>query len=87
VVRATIHPVPRYLVESFLPRAPQMLAAARARAAAAAELSGAVHVRTTCVPADETCFDVYDAASAGPVAAALETLGLTDARISEIEEG
>jgi hypothetical protein len=78
--------LPRYLVESFLPRAPDMLATARARAIAVGAAAGIVHVRTSCVPADETCFDVYEAPSVEPVEAALAAAGLADARITVVEE-
>jgi hypothetical protein len=63
-----------------------MLATARIRATAVGAAAGIVHVRTSCLPADETCFDVYDATSPEPVQAALAAAGYVGARVSVIEE-
>jgi hypothetical protein len=66
-----------YLVEAYLPRSreDEAHAAARRARAAARELSRQGvpirYVRTTFLPDDETCFHVFEAASA----AAVEELG------------
>ena len=79
--------MPSYLVETYLPRAQAVDAAAagqRARAAAR-ELSrlGACvsYVRTTLLPGDETCFHVFVADSEEAVAEACRRAGLGSPRI------
>ncbi len=76
-----------YLVETYMPRAQAVNAAAagqRARAAAR-ELSrlGACvsYVRTTLLPGDETCFHVFVADSEEAVAEACRRAGLGSPRI------
>jgi uncharacterized protein DUF4242 len=66
-------PVPTYMVEAYMPRshAQEARAAGRRARAAAEELSAegtAVgYVRTTFLPDDETCFHLFEAASADAV--------------------
>jgi hypothetical protein len=79
--------VPRYLVETYVPRthAPDAREAAqRARAAArqASRQGEAVrYVRTMLLPGDETCFHVFDAASEDAVAEACRLAWLGTPRI------
>jgi hypothetical protein len=62
--------MPTYLLEAYVPRshAPEARAAGRRARAAAEELSREGvpirYVRTTFLPDDETCFHVFEAASA-----------------------
>jgi hypothetical protein len=79
--------VPSYLVETYVPRALALDAAAagqRARAAAR-ELSrrGASvrYVRTTLLPGDETCFHLFVADSLETVADTCRRAGLDSPRI------
>jgi hypothetical protein len=63
-------PVPTYLVEAYMPRshAQEAWAASERARAAAEELSredrDVRYVRTTFLPDDETCFHLFEAASA-----------------------
>jgi len=84
--------VPSYLVEVYLPRSRAHEARAtgcRARTAAE-ELSreGAQvrYVRTTFLPEDETCFHLFEAASAQAVEAASRRAGIGRARIVPVIE-
>ena len=82
----------RFLVEVFTPRlAAADLAATEERARTAAKQVSrkdlAVrYLRATYVPADETCFYLFDAPSAELVAQASAVAGLGDARIVEALE-
>jgi hypothetical protein len=84
--------VPRYLAETYMPRARAAdAAAARRRARSAArELSrqGTIvrHVRTTLLPEDETCFHVFVAESHEDVADACRRAGLGSPRIVPVLE-
>jgi hypothetical protein len=79
--------VPRYLVETYVPRAQvQEAQAAGLRARAAAELlsrEGMVvrHIRTTFLPDDETCFHIFDAESEEIVRDVCRQAGLDSLRI------
>ena len=79
--------MPSYLVEVYLPRSRAREAGATARRArtAAEELSreGAAirYVRTTFLPDDETCFHLFEAASAEVVEEAVARASLGRARI------
>jgi hypothetical protein len=79
-----------FLVEYYEPdRHPSAAAriAERARAAAG-ELAGEVRfLRATVVPAEETCFLLYDAASAELVGQAIRRAAISDARVTEAREG
>jgi hypothetical protein len=61
--------MPKYLVETYVPRrdADAARAAGRRARAAARQLSGegksVRYVRTTFLPRDETCFHIFEAAS------------------------
>jgi hypothetical protein len=79
--------VPSYLVETYVPKALALDAAAAAEGvrAAARDLSvdgaGVRHVRTTILPEDETCFHVFVADSPDEVAEACRRAGLRSPRI------
>ena len=81
--------VPSYLVETFLPRRETGRRAAgeeRARSAAAELTRRGQPVRfdhSIHIPSDETCFFVFEAASASAVAQAAERAGLRALRIVE----
>ncbi len=85
--------MPSYLVEVYLPRARAHEAGAtggRARAAAeelAREGTPIRYIRTTFLPDDETCFHLFEAASAEVVAEASRRADLGPARVvAAIEE-
>lgn len=79
--------MPTYLVEAYMPRshAQEARAAARRARAAAEELSREgvpIHyVRTTFLPDDETCFHLFEAASAEVVEEASSRAELGRARV------
>ena len=79
----------QFLVEVFAPRARAAdLASANRRASDAAERVSATdtavrYVRATYVPEDETCFYVFEAASADLVARVTTLADLGDGRIVE----
>jgi hypothetical protein len=78
----------QFFFEVFVPRSQAgALTAAEQRASEAAEaLSGSGeirYVRATYVPEDETCFHVFEAASAALVAEASRLAGLGEGRIVE----
>ena len=79
--------MPSYLVEVYLPRsrAAEAEAAGRRARAAAEELSGegspVSYVRTTFLPDDETCFHLFEAASAEAVEEVSRRAGLGHGRI------
>ena len=79
--------MPSYLVEAYLPRsrAHEAPATGRRARAAAEELSREGvpirYVRTTYLPDDETCFHLFEAASAGVVAEASRRAELGRARV------
>ena len=79
--------MPSYLVEVYLPRsrADEARAAGRRARAAAEELSREGvpirYVRTTFLPDDETCFHLFEAASAEVVQEASRRAALGRARI------
>jgi hypothetical protein len=81
--------VKQFLVEVFVPRSKaNALAAAEQRASETARRlsDGAAeirYVRATYVPADETCFYVFEARSAALVAEASRLAGLGEGRIVE----
>jgi hypothetical protein len=79
--------MPRYLVETHVPRtqAHDARAAGRPTRAAARQLSRqgkpVRYVRTTLLPGDETCFHVFDAASEHAVAEACRLADVGTPRI------
>jgi Nickel responsive protein SCO4226-like len=79
--------VPSYLVEAYVPRSRAQDARAagrRARVVAERLSREGLHVRyvrTTFVPDDETCFHVFEAASAEAVDEVCQRAGLGSARI------
>ena len=79
--------MPSYLVEAYIPRshAQEASAAGRRARAAAEELSRAgvsvAYVRTTFLPNDETCFHLFEAASAEVVEEACNRAELGRARV------
>jgi Protein of unknown function (DUF4242) len=80
--------MPVFLVESYLPGSANALEQAPASARRVAELAAregiAVrHVRTTLVPADETCLHLFEAPSAAVMGAAAARAGLACDRIVE----
>lgn len=76
-----------YLVEAYVPRRAASdvvaLATAAEGGADAARRSGKAvrYIRSILVPRDETCFHVYEAASAADVHEAVKGAGIADARI------
>ncbi len=85
--------MPRYLVETYVPRARAQEARAAGRRAqdAADELvsEGIVisYVRTTFLPDDETCFHAFEAASVEAVGEACRRAGVDSPRIVVAVEG
>jgi hypothetical protein len=81
-----------YLVETYLPRSRAADAAAtgdRARAAADELARAGRHirfVRTTFLPDDETCFHLFEAASAALVEEAVSAASLGHARVHQVFE-
>jgi hypothetical protein len=80
--------VPVFLLESYLPRAANALETAQESARGATELAArdgvAVrYLRTTLVPADETCMHLFEAASIEAVEQAAARAGLAWDRIVE----
>lgn len=79
--------MPTYLVEAYMPRshAQEARAAGRRARAAAEELSSEGvpirYVRTTFLPDDETCFHLFEAASAEVVEEASSRAELGRARV------
>ena len=79
--------VPRYLVESYIPRSRprQAHAAGRDARTAAEELvregTHVRYVRTTFLPDDETCFHIFEAASEEAVGEACRRAGIDTGRI------
>jgi hypothetical protein len=79
--------LPTYLVEVYVPRsgAPDAAAISRGARASAEELASEGtpirYVRVTCLPEDETCFHVFEAASADTVAEACRRAGIGWGRI------
>jgi len=79
--------VPRYLVETYVPRshAREVRAAGRDVRAAAEELAregtSVRYVRTTFLPGDETCFHVFEATSGEAVAEVFRRAGIGSGRI------
>ena len=79
--------MPSYLVESYLPAQPNLLAEARARARRAAELGpGVRYLRTTFLPEEETCFHLFEAPSATALGEAAARARLGHTRIIEALE-
>jgi hypothetical protein len=83
--------MPRFLVESYLPPAPDALEQASDEARRAAELatsggSNVHYLRTTLLRADETCFHVFDADSQEAMEAALERAGIVVERVVQAVE-
>jgi hypothetical protein len=82
--------MPSYLVESYVPQSPGGLDGASAQARRAADLAsgnGVVrYIRTTLLPADETCFHAFDASSLEDLEAALAAVGLVADRIVQSDE-
>jgi hypothetical protein len=85
--------MPRYLVETYVPRgrAHELAAVGDAIRAAIAELEGdgvvVRYVRTTLLPDDETCFHVLEASSSGAVERVCRRAGLERARVVSAVEG
>ena len=79
--------MPTYLVEAYMPRshAQEARATGRRARAAAEELSrngaAVAYVRTTFLPNDETCFHLFEAASAEVVEEACNRAELGRARV------
>jgi hypothetical protein len=79
--------VPRYLVETYVPRSrPQdaRLTANLARTIAESLSRGGTpvrYVRTTFLPGDETCFHIFEAASEEAVGEVCRQAGIGSARI------
>jgi hypothetical protein len=79
--------MPTYLVEAYMPRshAREARAAGRRARAAAEELSrggvAVAYVHTTFLPDDETCFHLFEAASAEVVEEACNRAELGRARV------
>ena len=79
--------MPRYLVESYIPRsrAREARAAGRDARRAAEELARegtpVRYVRTTLLPDDETCFHIFEAASEEAVGEACRRAGIATGRI------
>jgi hypothetical protein len=82
--------MPSYLVESYVPQSPDGVEGVAAQARRAADLAsgnGVVrYVRTTLLPADETCFHAFDATSLEELEAALARVGLVADRIVQSDE-
>jgi hypothetical protein len=79
--------MPSYLVESYLPAQPKLLAEARSRARRAAELApGVRYLRTTFLPEEETCFHLFEAPSATALGEAARRAQLGHTRIVEALE-
>jgi hypothetical protein len=80
-------PMPRYLVESYIPRsrAREARAAGRDARTAAEELARegtqVRYVRTTLLPDDETCLHIFEAASEAAVGEACRRAGIDTGRI------
>jgi hypothetical protein len=80
-------PVPKYLVETYMPRshAQEARAAGRRAQAAAEELfregTPVRYVRTTFLPDDETCFHLFEASSEEAVEEASARAALGRARV------
>jgi uncharacterized protein YchJ len=75
------------LVESYLAKQPAALAEAIARARRAAELGDRVaYLRSTYVPADETCLHLFEAPSAAALGEAARLADLSHLRIVETIE-
>jgi hypothetical protein len=76
--------VPVFLLESYLPRSANALEKAQESARGAAEDGVAVrYLRTTLVPADETCMHLFEAASIEALEQAAARAGLAWDRIVE----
>jgi uncharacterized protein DUF4242 len=80
--------MPVFLVESYLPRSASALEDASDAARRAAELAtgegvAVRYLRTTLLPSDETCFHLFEAASAADVEAAAARAGLACDRVVE----
>ena len=79
--------MPRYLVESYIPRsrAREAREAGRDARTAAEELvregTPIRYVRTTFLPDDETCFHIFEAASEEAVGEACQRAGIRRGRI------
>ena len=79
--------MPRYLVESYIPRsrAREARAAGRDARTAAEELvregTPVRYVRTTLLPDDETCFHIFDATTEEAVGEACRRAGIATGRI------
>lgn len=79
--------MPSYLVEAYLPAEPGRLEIARGRAHRTEELADDIrYLRTTFVPADETCFHLFRAPSAALLGEAARRASLDHVRIVEAVE-
>ena len=79
--------MPSYLVEAYLPAEPGLLEVARGRARRTEELAEDVrYLRTTFVPADETCFHLFQAPSSALLGDAARRASLEHVRIVEALE-
>ena len=80
-------PMPRYLVESYIPRSRAMEARAAGRDARTAaealarEGTQVRYVRTTLLPDDETCLHIFEAASEDAVGEVCRRAGIDTGRI------
>jgi hypothetical protein len=80
-------PMPRYLVEAYVPRShtQEARSAGRNARAAAEELvregTQVSYVRMTFLPDDETCFHIFEAASEAAVGEACRRAGIGSGRI------
>ena len=84
--------MPSYLVETYIPRSRADDAHEVARRACAvaeamsAEGTAVRYIRTAFVPADETCFHFFEAASDDAVEEACRRAGISSARIVPVVE-
>jgi hypothetical protein len=81
--------VPHFLVELYVPRSalPDVDGRGRRAQAAGGGLPGVECLRSILVPEDETCFLLYEAASAEQVEQALRLAGLPFERITQANAG
>jgi hypothetical protein len=84
--------VPTFLVEAYVPRTGARDAQAMAREARAGaealtlEGTPIAYIRATCLPEDETCFHVFEAASWEAVAEVCRRAGIGNGRIVQAVE-
>lgn len=84
---ATVDRVASFLVETYLAPQPSALSEGVRRARRAAEVGdGVAYLRSTYVPADETCLHLFEAVSAGALTRAAEIADLGHLRVVEVVE-